>query len=215
MNFLAHCVLPELALPRAPIGLLVGGFLGDFLKGPVPEHLPAAIGDGVRLHRRLDAFSNQHPAIRASCQRFPSDLRRIAPVFVDVLADHLLATRFHHYSPEPLTAFTARTYASLDAHRAHIPEHGRRFLRHAAAHDLFAGYARPYTLSGALESVAHRLGRAEVCAAVFDTIDASRPELLQDFLDYFPDLVGHAGQWLTARGYTHDAHPNGSPTPVD
>lgn len=211
MNFLAHCVLPELALPRAPIGLLVGGFLGDFLKGPVPEHLPAAIGDGVRLHRRLDAFSNQHPAIRASCRRFPSDLRRIAPVFVDVLADHLLATDFHHYSPEPLNAFTARTYASLDAHRAHIPERGQRFLRHAAAHDLFAAYARPDTLARALESVAHRLGRDEVCAAVFDSIEASRPQLLQDFLDYFPDLVEHASHWLAARGYTDDRHRTSNP----
>ena len=211
MNFLAHCVLPELALPSAPTGLVVGGFLGDFLKGPVPEHLPAAISDGVRLHRRLDAFSNQHAAIRASCQRFPSSLRRIAPVFVDVLADHLLATRFDQYSPEPLTTFTARTYATLDAHRAHIPDHGQRFLRHAAAHDLFAAYAMPSTLAGAIASVAHRLGRGEVGDAVLHTIAASRSELLQDFLDYFPDLVGHTGDWLTARGYTHDTHRNGSP----
>ncbi|MFM8355407.1 MAG: ACP phosphodiesterase [Gammaproteobacteria bacterium] len=201
MNFLAHCVLPELALPGAPSGLMVGGFLGDFLKGPVPEHLPTTIADGVRLHRRLDAFSNQHAAIRASCQRFPSDLRRVAPVFVDVLADHLLADRFDRYGPEPLTDFTARAYATLEAHRAHIPDHGQRFLRHAVTHDLFAAYATPDTLSGAIESVARRLGRAEVSAAVIDTIATSHAALVQDFVDYFPDLVAHAADWLTARGY--------------
>jgi acyl carrier protein phosphodiesterase len=201
VNFLAHCLIPELAYPDVPEGIVVGGYLGDFLKGVVPEALPDALADGVRLHRRIDAFSNQQEAIRASCARFPVALRRIAPVFVDLVADHLLArdwVTFHH---QPLRVFTAQTYARLDRHVAHLPASGQQFLQHAIRHDLFAAYADSKTLDAAIASVARRLGRPDVAPRVQLAVAEQLPALDADFRDYFPALVTHAAGWLADRGY--------------
>ena len=86
MNYLAHC-----ALGSAHPEYLVGGFLGDFVKGAVPVHLPQRIQVGIRLHRRLDAYSATQPDIADSIARLPRSLRRVAPIFIDLLADHYLA----------------------------------------------------------------------------------------------------------------------------
>ena len=48
------------------------------LKGPIDKSLPLDLQTGIRLHRRIDAFSNQHQAIRDRCATFPLELRRYA-----------------------------------------------------------------------------------------------------------------------------------------
>ena len=68
MNFLAHCLIGARAR-EDDAGLIAGGFLGDFIKGPVPASMPPALQAGVRLHRRIDAYSNQQPDLLRSAHR--------------------------------------------------------------------------------------------------------------------------------------------------
>lgn len=201
MNFLAHCLIPVLAIRGCPPGLIAGGFLGDFVKGGVDNTLPADLADGIRLHRRLDAFSNRLPSIRASCDRFPAELRRFAPVFVDVVADHLLARSWARHHSEPLPRFSARAYDLIGLHEPRLPEAGRLFLQHARRHDLFAAYAATATLHGTLGSVTRRLNRPELAQPAIAAVTAALPELATDFEHYFPELVAHAREWLGERGY--------------
>ena len=116
VNFLAHSLIPALAAEPGHPDLIAGGFMGDFIKGPVPENLPDTLAEGVRLHRRIDAYSNAQPKIRASCARFPTELRRFAPIFVDVIADHLLATRWVQFCNVPLSDFTSGVYQAIEQH---------------------------------------------------------------------------------------------------
>jgi acyl carrier protein phosphodiesterase len=201
MNFLAHCLIPDLAIDGRYPQLIAGGFFGDFVKGTVPDDLPHDLANGVRLHRRLDAFSNQLGGIRASCDRFPGELRRFAPIFVDVIADHLLARNWTRFRPEPLPQFSATAYAAIAAHIDLLPEAGRRFFENARAHDLFARYGERETLHGTLASVARRLGRIHLAGPAITLVDDLLPQLDEDFVEYFPALVAHAAEWLTQRGY--------------
>jgi acyl carrier protein phosphodiesterase len=200
MNFLAHCLIPDRARSGAHPDLIAGGFLGDFLKGPVPNTLPGALHTGVRLHRRIDAYSNRHPGIRDSCRRFPEPLRRLAPVFVDVIADHLLARHWQRFHPSPLEAFTARAYRAIEARRDQLPADGQRFLEYMSDHDLLARYRDPVTMHRALQSVTRRLGRSHLDGEMAVVVDAELAGLEADFLSYFPDLISHAAGWLEAQG---------------
>ena len=64
MNFLAHAYLA--GDTRA---LVVGGVVGDWIKGTLPGALPADLARGVALHRAIDSFAETHPAFQASRQR--------------------------------------------------------------------------------------------------------------------------------------------------
>lgn len=198
MNFLAHCLIPERTEDPHP-DLIAGGFLGDFLKGPVPDTLPAMLASGVRLHRRIDAYSNGHPGIRTSCTRFPADLRRYAPILVDVIADHLLARHWARYHPEPLTDFTALAYAAIRPHVPRLPPRGQRFFRYMSEHDLLARYRHSSTLYDSLGAVLRRLRHPPDEAAVSVAVGGIMGGLEADFLEYFPDLVQHAVDWLGAQ----------------
>lgn len=201
MNFLAHCLIPDRAIDPTHPDLIAGGFLGDFVKGPVPDSLPPALADGVRLHRRIDAYSNQHPLIRRSCERFPAELRRFAPIFVDVVADHLLARHWLRYHPRPLPAFTASAYAAIEAHLQHLPPAGQRFFDYVQERDLLAEYRDTDAMQRGLRSITRRLDRQALDAAVAQAVARNLAGLERDFLDYFPDLVRHASAWLTGAGH--------------
>ncbi|MFU8814982.1 MAG: ACP phosphodiesterase [Pseudomonadales bacterium] len=196
MNFLAHCLIPDRALEHTHPDLIAGGFVGDFLKGPVPDSLPRELALGIRLHRRIDAYSNRQAAIRTSCERFPARLRRFAPIFVDVIADHLLARQWQHFHPGPLTAFTAQAYAAIEPHVGGLPEPGQRFFEHMREHDLLAGYRDRAVMHRVIGSVIRRLNRPQLHHGLEQIIDERLPELEGDFFAYFPDLLGHASEWL-------------------
>jgi len=203
VNFLAHCLIAaEAAAGRREAEramLVAGGFLGDFLKGPVPEHLPAELAEGVRLHRRIDAYSNADPAMRKSSRRFPPDLRRLAPALVDVIADHLLALRWEQHHASPLTSFSRETYRQIHESREHLPAEGRRFLSWMVESDLLASYVSWETTLRGLRSITRRLGREELNPLIAAELPGLLDDLSQDFEEYFPDMLTHATQWLAAR----------------
>jgi acyl carrier protein phosphodiesterase len=86
MNFLAHCALAQDASDcwdngnALRDGLLAGAILADFGKGPIASHLPLDLQAGIRLHRRIDAFTNQHDLIRDT-------LRLVSPRAAPLRAD--------------------------------------------------------------------------------------------------------------------------------
>jgi acyl carrier protein phosphodiesterase len=196
VNFLAHCLIAAQSTDPEEPELVAGGFLGDFVKGPIGSDLPPGLALGVRLHRRIDAFSNRHAGIQVSCNRFPGPLRRLAPVLVDIIADHCLAKRWTEFSDEPIEAFTARTYGQIATHDHWLPDHGHRFLRYMREEDLLAGYARFDAMHRALCSVTRRLDREHLNADMLSATEANLADLEADFLGYFPDLVAHAREWL-------------------
>ncbi len=65
MNFLAH-----LHLAAHTGSSLTGNLLGDFIKGPLPTGLADRFDEGIWLHRKIDAFTDAHPAHRAAVASF-------------------------------------------------------------------------------------------------------------------------------------------------
>ncbi|NJN51261.1 MAG: DUF479 domain-containing protein [Gammaproteobacteria bacterium] len=194
MNFLAHC-----ALARAHDDLIVGGFLGDFVKGPVPAQLPGLIGAGIQLHRRIDAFSNTQPDLRVSIERLPAQQRRLAPPFVDLLADHFLARKFEHHHGESLETFTHRVHAVLDERRDQLNGRATRFLAFMQDAQLFLQYQSLDAVEGAFLRIAMRLKRPQAVAPMMDAVAAQYDALAADFERYYPSLAAHADDWMQAR----------------
>lgn len=196
MNFLAHCLIGARAAESARPELIVGGFFGDFIKGPLPAELPSELALGVRLHRRIDAYSNEHPGIRTSCARFPQPLRRMAPIFVDIIADHCLARQWAEFSAEPISAFTQRTYVQISGHLHWLSAGGQRFFHYMSREDLLASYQHPEVMHRGLRSITRRLDREHLNPALRRTAVEQMQQLEADFLGYFPDLLTHAREWL-------------------
>jgi len=133
MNFLAHSLLGF-----DDSALIAGQFCGDFVRGSQLSDYPAGIERGIRLHRRLDVFTDTSPALQPARQHMPGIPRRFAGIVIDVLFDHYLATRWEQFSDQSLAAHAAYVHGALREHEAVLPDALLRFMSALEEHDILA-----------------------------------------------------------------------------
>lgn len=186
-NFLAHAYLA-----RHDDALRVGGLIGDFVKGPLPAGLPAALAAGVRLHRAIDSFADRHPAFNASRARLGARWRRVSGVMVDMFYDHFLACHWVRLHDEPLKHFTAETYALAQQFDTHLPARFAALLPRMRADDWLASYADAATIAHALDRIAQRLREPALLTGSGAALHEQRAALEADFLQFLPDAAAFA-----------------------
>src|SRR5687768_16570526 len=116
MNHLAH-----LFLAGSSAESLIGNLAGDFVKGVLGDRFTPAVRAGIMQHRKIDAFTDAHPTVGAFRRIIAVEHGHYARVISDMFIDHFLANRFDEYAGEPLEAFLARTFATLDPHVDTLP----------------------------------------------------------------------------------------------
>ena len=188
MNFLAHLRLgpddPQLAL---------GGLLGDFVKGTVSSmQLPEQVRQGVWLHRRIDAFTDQHPLILQSKRRVSDERRRYAGIMVDMFYDHLLVRHWPLFADQPLERFTARMYQAVLAQQELMPERARAVLVRMAREDWLSSYAHLTNLHSALDNMSRRLRPGNSLPGAVHELERDYPHFEADFLQFMPDVIQFA-----------------------
>ncbi|WP_110973111.1 acyl carrier protein phosphodiesterase [Pseudomonas huaxiensis] len=190
MNYLAHLHLggdqPE---------QLLGSLYGDFVKGPLLGHYPQPLEGAIRLHRRIDVFTDSHPLVLASLARFPSARRRYAGIILDVFFDHCLALHWTDYAEQSLDDFTMRVYQVL-AQQPQLPGRLAGIAPMMAANDWLGSYREFAVLEQVFRGIARRLSRPEGMAGAMAEVEALYPLLLEDFRQFYPQLQMFAGQQL-------------------
>ncbi len=151
MNFLAHAFLAG----NTP-ALVVGGVIGDWIKGPLPGALPDDLAKGVALHRAIDSFAESNPAFCRSRSRVSTARRRYAGVLVDVFYDHLLARNWAAINDRPLDGYCAEVYRMIEDRLHDLPVSSHRTLLLMAEEDWLASYERIEGIADVLAHMSHR-----------------------------------------------------------
>jgi acyl carrier protein phosphodiesterase len=186
MNHLAH-----LHLSGTNEQVIVGNFMADAVKGTRLEHLSQGLRAGVRLHRAIDAFADQHPSAFASRERLRKVCGKYAGVALDMVNDHLLAISWAHYAGEPLKDFAQRQYALLQRHAHEMPEITRLMLGDLVANDRLVSYSTEQGLLRALQGLARRAPRASALPLAVGELSTYRTEFLKEFRSFYPLVQAH------------------------
>jgi Uncharacterized protein conserved in bacteria len=186
VNYLAHLFLAESTAES-----LIGNLAGDFVKGRISDALPTGIAAGIRHHRRIDAFTDSHPAVTAFRRVLIPEHGHYARVIADVFFDHFLSVDFARYASEPLEAFLTRVYATIDPHLDKLPGHLRLVYPRMRDERWLASYQTINGIRLALGGISHRLSRhPQLAPAVhFLTDRDARAELERLFHEFFPDVM--------------------------
>jgi len=187
LNHLAHLFLaPDSELHR------VGSLLGDFARGLDSEALPIPVREGLRHHRAVDAFTDQHPDVLASKCLFSTRRRRFAGVALDILYDHYLLRHWYRFSSVPLDDFIDQVYRELRENRPIMPEKMQTVTGQIARYDWFRSYQDLDNIGFALDRVASRIRFRHAFDGIIEEIKKHDLELEAHFLSFFPDLRAHA-----------------------
>jgi acyl carrier protein phosphodiesterase len=192
MNVLAHLFL---AAPHE--GLMIGNFIGDHVKGRQLAQYPAPVALGVRHHRAIDAFTDQHPLVRQSAARLQPRYRRYAAVLVDIFYDHFLARHWAEFSAVPLRQFADQAYTLLLAHEPMMPAQAQRFLGYARQYDILVNYAQPAAITRVLQGMSRRAQFVSGMEHATEELLHYQAEFQAEFQAFFPELQAFAADFLT------------------
>lgn len=193
MNHLAHLFL---AGPSAES--LIGNFAGDFVKGPLGDRYTPGIREGIMQHRKIDAFTDSHPAAGAFRRVIAAEQGHYARVIADMFFDHFLACRFDEYGGETLESFLERTWARLDAHAEELPGLLRVLYPRIRDEQWLLSYREVDGIRFALKNMSRRFSRRPDLAAAAHLLADARPELERRFEQFFPEVVAYARYDLRA-----------------
>jgi len=194
MNFLAHAWLA-----RHSDEAILGALLGDFVFGRLAlEDWPDAVRREIVVHRRVDRYTDAHPAVVAARALFANGLRRYAGIALDVYFDHCLARDWHRWNDTPLDEFTTRVYRVLREHAAQLPPRLRAIAPRMQAHDWLGSYRERDSVDHAVRGIATRLSRhGERLVECLPVLREHRAAIDAAFEAFFPDLLAETPRMRT------------------
>jgi len=192
MNFLAH-----LYLSGDNQKIMVGNFIGDFVKGRNPiEKFEAEILKGIELHRAIDAFTDSHAIVKKSKVRLREKYRHYAPVIVDVFYDHFLAKYWPDHHTMPLAQYAGHAYAILKSFGTVLPEEVKTMLPYMISGNWLVNY-------GDTEGIRRTLAGMSKRSKFDPKMDESIDDLLENYEDFknefdsfFPELKNYCETFL-------------------
>ncbi len=191
MNFLAHALLAG-----DDPALIVGGVIGDWIKGPLPGVLPDDLAKGVVLHRAIDSFAESQLDFRRSRSRVSKDRRRYAGVLVDVFYDHLLARNWATVHHQPLNDYCESVYRLIKDRLNDIPISSHPALTLMAQEDWLTSYAQIEGIADILARMSRRARQPNPLANGEQEFLADADGFTGDFYAWLDEAREFSRHWM-------------------
>lgn len=151
MNYLAH-----LYLSGDSDDIILGNFIGDFVKGNRYLEYPEQVAYGIRLHRSIDSFTDQHSHVQEFATLLKPGYGRYSGIVADVFMDHFLASNWPFYSVHTLRQFSKHAHAVFLSNFGLLPFKVKQFLPFLIHHKRFESYAHRENMFQVLEIMSCR-----------------------------------------------------------
>lgn len=184
MNFLAH-----LYLSCDDDELLIGNYLADFLKNSELRLLPIGVQEGVKLHRKIDRYTDQHPIVRKGTRRLHAQHHKYAAVIIDIFYDYFLAKNWTKYSEISLDNFMQQAYQTLENKLDLMPSKLQLQTQDMIHHNWLRSYTTFEGLENTFWRLKRRVSKAEYLDNVISSLGRDESLLDEEFQAFFPDLI--------------------------
>ena len=189
MNFLGH-----LYLSGNDDKLLIGNFIGDYVKGKNFMKYPENIRKGIILHRLIDTYTDTHPCFREVKVLFRGEFGLYSGVVTDLIFDHMLASQWEKYSNIPLSAFAKRVHAVLHSNFKYLPPAVQGFLPVLIKNKRLESYASVAGIHQSLDIMSRYTSLPEKAGIAIDTMQENMEFIDTRFSIFINDLIGYSEQ---------------------
>lgn len=187
MNYFAHLVLSQPTIEST-----VGNLLGDFARGIDQSSLKPAVLAGLKNHRAVDRFTDNHVKIAGIKQCFSPQRRRFAGIALDVYFDHLLMNHWQEFDQRNLNEVIAGFYMRMENGRTLMPgSEMRRVTSRMVTNDWFGSYRDINSVAEALDRISGRIRFPNEFVNAIEDLRRNEELILTVFLQFFPELRTH------------------------
>lgn len=186
MNYLGHLLVSG----KEPL-VIVGNFMADAVKGRDLSAWSPGLQEGIRMHRRIDSYTDSHPLTLRGRERLRDHCGKYAGVALDLFYDHALAANWNELRKEPLADFARRMYTLLQAHAHLMPDRTQVMLGYMVRNDWLTSYARMGGIGRALAGLASRVPGGEVLRGAEEVLLDHRDLFVEECLRFIGDLEKH------------------------
>lgn len=186
MNYLAH-----LYLSGNSDEIMLGNFIGDFVKGNKFQDYPEKIAYGIRLHRQIDSFTDQHLDVKTCINLLKPGYGRYSGIITDVFFDHFLAKNWIEYSESSLRQFARHAHSVMLTNFYLLPLRVKQFLPFLIRHRRLESYASQEKLQDVLEIMSRRTSLPNNVNWAMLILNEEYAQFEELFRSFFADLVDY------------------------
>ncbi|GAB4125306.1 MAG: acyl carrier protein phosphodiesterase [Raineya sp.] len=190
LNFLAH-----IYLSGEDQAIRTGNFIADAIRGNQLASYPLLVQKGIRLHRAIDAFTDQHPIVLQSTERLRESQKKYAPVVVDIFYDHFLAKNWQNYHQEDLYSYTQRFYEGI-RQETHLPSKIQHLLPYMIRQNWLYNYRKISAIKQVFAGMSKRTSFPSNLLEAPKMLEEYYEDFQQDFEAFFPEIILYVMDWL-------------------
>ena len=184
LNFLAHTYLSG-----CNEEIIVGNFMGDYVKGRSYLQFPELVKKGILIHRDIDSFTDMHPITRRNKQRVAARYHKYAGIITDIFYDHFLAALWDDFSDLPLQDYVSRTYDLLKRNYQVLPSAIKRWFPTFLENNWMMAYQEVDGIELVLERMAANTSLPNHAGYAVEVLREKYSTFQEDFLEFFPLII--------------------------
>lgn len=186
MNYLGHAYLSF-----GDAGTLTGNMIADHVKGTKAlSAYPEGIAQGIRLHRRIDEFTDKHEAVIGASRFFRKEYGLYAMPVIDTLTDHFLSNdRRLFLTDRHLYDFTQEVFDQLDHNSPYFPEAFAGYFPHMKAYNWLYNYRTEQGIQKSLNGLARRARHMPPADIAFEIFKDNYNELHDYYYGFITDII--------------------------
>lgn len=150
MNILAH-----MYLSGGINQVLIGNFIGDFVKGNKYKNYPENIKQGILLHRFIDKNADNNQYHKNVRDMFRPKYNLYSGIVADIVFDHFLSTKWDNYCNTSLNQYAQKVYNYIAENDIYIPPAQKIFANFMIKNN----WLQLYTTTNGIEKVLNGMSR--------------------------------------------------------
>ena len=191
MNYLAHILLSG-----TNEEIIIGNFIGDFVKGKSHEKLSPELQRGVLLHRFIDDFTDTHIKVKTDVKLMAKHIGRYAPIAVDVYYDFLLSKYWSNFNSQSIEIFCDDFYKIGDKYTQVMPERCRFMYGYMKRDNWLANYQYSKGIERTLLGLSKRTKFDSGLEKAFEFLSDNQNVIENNFEEFFRELQLNSKSFL-------------------
>jgi acyl carrier protein phosphodiesterase len=166
---------------------MIGNFIGDAVKGNPEKYYSENILAGIKMHRSIDYFTDNHPINKAYFSFLRSNFGKFSGVVADIFHDHFLARNWPITEPD-LHTFVSSIYTLMEENATILPTKTQIMLPFMVKNNWLEGYATLEGINQVCRGMSRRIQAPNGLHLAGDFLKEHREECFQYYQDFFSDL---------------------------